>query len=137
VNSTADLESTNPNHRFVQSRRAVSALGNDSLFLLRPLRRAMKSFTAEEVAKHTKEEDLWTVINGDVYVSRRCSFQLVAEELTFFLPQDLSRFVDMHPGGSGVLLASGIAGGDSTEAFFSLHRSEVSGCRSRRSSTIG
>ncbi|ORY70647.1 acyl-CoA dehydrogenase/oxidase [Leucosporidium creatinivorum] len=65
----------------------------------------MKSFTAAEVSKHNKEEDLWTVINGDVY--------------------DLSRFVDMHPGGSGVLLASGIAGGDSSEAFFSLHRSDV------------
>ncbi|SCV70284.1 BQ2448_1678 [Microbotryum intermedium] len=64
-----------------------------------------KSYTAEEVAKHNTEDDLWTVINGDVY--------------------DLTKFIDMHPGGADVLLATGIAGDDSSEAFFSMHRSEV------------
>lgn len=43
----------------------------------------MKSFTAAEVSKHDKEDDLWTVINGDVYVSHRCTLELVARELTF------------------------------------------------------
>jgi hypothetical protein len=47
-----------------------------------------------------------------------------AESLTQRIPS-LTRFVDIHPGGSGVLLASGIAGGDSSDAFFSLHRSDV------------
>ena len=64
-----------------------------------------KLYSADEVAKHDNEQSLWTVINGDVY--------------------DLTRFIAMHPGGEGVLLARGIAGGNSTEAFFSLHRSEV------------
>lgn len=39
------------------------------------------------------------------------------------LQQDLSKFVDMHPGGVYVLLE--VAGKDATEAFFAMHRSEV------------
>lgn len=65
-----------------------------------------KVYTLEEVARHDKEGDLWIVVNGAVW--------------------DLSRFADMHPGGSGTLLQRDIAGKDATEAFFSLHRSEVS-----------
>lgn len=38
---------------------------------------------------------------------------------------DLSRFADLHPGGAHVLFTEGIAGSDASEAFFSLHRSEV------------
>lgn len=65
----------------------------------------LKLFSADEVSQHRTSDSLWTVINSDVY--------------------DLTRFLSMHPGGEGVLLASSIAGGDSTEAFFALHRSEV------------
>ncbi|THU89969.1 acyl-CoA dehydrogenase NM domain-like protein [Dendrothele bispora CBS 962.96] len=64
-----------------------------------------KQFTFEEVAKHNKEGDLWIVIDSKVY--------------------DLSRFVDLHPGGANVLLAKGVAGKDATDAFFGLHRHEV------------
>ncbi|KAM0695334.1 hypothetical protein Q7P36_005693 [Cladosporium allicinum] len=57
----------------------------------------------DEVAKHNTEEDLWTIIDHKVY--------------------DLSDFIDAHPGGSVVLAQ--IAGTDSTEAFYNLHRHEV------------
>ncbi|KAK0453029.1 peroxisomal acyl-CoA-dehydrogenase [Armillaria borealis] len=67
--------------------------------------KTLKEFTAEEVAQHNKEGDLWIIIDTKVY--------------------DLSRFADLHPGGSNVLFAEGIAGQDSTETFFGLHRHEV------------
>lgn len=38
---------------------------------------------------------------------------------------DLSKFSDLHPGGSNVLLNSDVAGKDSTKIFFGLHRAEV------------
>ncbi|KAJ7719030.1 acyl-CoA dehydrogenase/oxidase [Mycena maculata] len=66
---------------------------------------AAKEYTAEEVAKHNKEGDLWVIMDGKVY--------------------NLSRFVDLHPGGSNVLFAESIAGKDATQAFFGLHRLEV------------
>ncbi|SCZ87423.1 BZ3500_MvSof-1268-A1-R1_Chr2-2g04889 [Microbotryum saponariae] len=65
----------------------------------------LTSMIVEFLMQHNTEKDLWTVINGDVY--------------------DLTKFIDMHPGGTNVLLATAIAGGDSSEAFFSMHRSEV------------
>lgn len=37
--------------------------------------------------------------------------------------QDLTKFVDMHPGGAYVLHE--VAGKDATKAFFAMHRSEV------------
>lgn len=40
--------------------------------------KTLKSFTREEVAKHNKEGDCWTIIDTAVY--------------------DLSKFADMHPG---------------------------------------
>ncbi|KAI5476997.1 hypothetical protein MNV49_006955 [Pseudohyphozyma bogoriensis] len=64
-----------------------------------------QSYTISEVNKHSKEGDLWVVVNNDVY--------------------DLSRFADAHPGGSSVLFQQGVAGKDASESFFSLHRSEV------------
>ncbi|KAI0761744.1 acyl-CoA dehydrogenase NM domain-like protein [Irpex lacteus] len=67
--------------------------------------KALKTFTVDEVAKHNKDGDLWVTIDSKVY--------------------DLSRFAGLHPGGSGVLLMSSIAGKDATQAFFGLHRHEV------------
>ncbi|GAA5911500.1 hypothetical protein JCM6882_000519 [Rhodosporidiobolus microsporus] len=64
---------------------------------------ALKSFSKDEVAKHNKEDDLWLIIDSAVY--------------------DLSRFVDLHPGGAHVLLQ--VAGKDATDAFFGMHRAEV------------
>lgn len=65
----------------------------------------MASFTAEEVAKHCSEGDLWIVIDGDVY--------------------DLSKFASLHPGGIPPLLDPAVAGKDATELFFGLHRASV------------
>ncbi|KAI0699820.1 acyl-CoA dehydrogenase NM domain-like protein [Cytidiella melzeri] len=67
--------------------------------------KAAKTFSAEDVAQHNKEGDLWIIIDSKVY--------------------DLSKFAGLHPGGSGVLLMSSIAGQDATQAFFGLHRHEV------------
>ncbi|KAI0773710.1 acyl-CoA dehydrogenase NM domain-like protein [Fomes fomentarius] len=64
-----------------------------------------KTFTAEEVALHNKQGDLWIIVDAKVY--------------------DLSKFVNLHPGGAGVLLTKNIAGQDATEAFYGLHRHEV------------
>ncbi|KAK7690817.1 hypothetical protein QCA50_005918 [Cerrena zonata] len=57
-----------------------------------------KRFTREEVAK-------WVIIDSRVF--------------------DLTRFKNLHPGGSNVLLDEAIPGQDATEAFFGLHRYEV------------
>jgi alkylation response protein AidB-like acyl-CoA dehydrogenase len=65
----------------------------------------LKEFSREEVAKHNKENDLWVVIDAKVY--------------------NLTRFVNLHPGGKSVLLDAEIAGKDATEAFYGLHRHEV------------
>ncbi|THG95719.1 hypothetical protein EW145_g7910 [Phellinidium pouzarii] len=64
-----------------------------------------KTFTREEVEKHNTPDDLWVIIDSKVY--------------------NLSRFKDLHPGGSSALLDEDIAGQDATEAFFGLHRHEV------------
>ncbi|KAJ7163823.1 acyl-CoA dehydrogenase/oxidase [Mycena crocata] len=66
---------------------------------------AAKQYTEEEVARHNKEGDLWVTIDAKVY--------------------NLSKFADLHPGGSNVLFAESIAGKDATQAFFGLHRLEV------------
>ncbi|GAA5926562.1 uncharacterized protein JCM15063_000309 [Sporobolomyces koalae] len=66
---------------------------------------ATKYYTLGEVARHNREGDLWTVINNDVY--------------------DLTKFIDLHPGGVGVLLNENVAGKDSSALFFGLHRSEI------------
>ncbi|KAI9275679.1 acyl-CoA dehydrogenase/oxidase [Phascolomyces articulosus] len=63
----------------------------------------LKSFTREEVKRHANEDDLWIIIDTVVY--------------------DMSRFVDMHPGGAFPILE--YAGKDATDAFYGLHRQEV------------
>ncbi|THU77719.1 acyl-CoA dehydrogenase NM domain-like protein [Dendrothele bispora CBS 962.96] len=65
----------------------------------------MKEYTTQEISKHNKRSDLWVIIDSEVY--------------------DLSKFVDLHPGGPTVLLDDDVAGKDATEAFFSLHLSEI------------
>ncbi|MCQ6264030.1 hypothetical protein MLD55_19105, partial [Alcanivorax sp. MM125-6] len=59
----------------------------------------------EEVAKHSSDDDLWVIIDANVY--------------------NISRFKRFHPGGLSVLLDPDVAGQDATEAFYSLHRHEV------------
>ncbi|KAH9950153.1 acyl-CoA dehydrogenase [Amylocystis lapponica] len=66
---------------------------------------ALRTFSADEVAQHNKKGDVWIIIDSNVY--------------------DISRFANLHPGGSGVLLTANIAGKDATDAFFALHRHEV------------
>ncbi|RXW24283.1 hypothetical protein EST38_g1586 [Candolleomyces aberdarensis] len=58
----------------------------------------LKVFTRDEVAK-------WIIIDAKVY--------------------DVTRFKALHPGGLAVLLEEDVAGCDTTEAFFGLHRYEV------------
>ncbi|KII89884.1 hypothetical protein PLICRDRAFT_159111 [Plicaturopsis crispa FD-325 SS-3] len=63
----------------------------------------LKQFSRDEVAKHNKDGDLWVIVDTKVF--------------------DLTRFKNLHPGGSFVLVD--IAGQDATEAFYSLHRHEI------------
>ena len=62
-----------------------------------------KEFTAEEIAKHNKENDCWGIIDGGVY------------DVTSFLPD--------HPGGKKAILT--FAGRDATEEFDMLHDRNV------------
>lgn len=62
-----------------------------------------QTFSVEDVAKHTVAEDCWMIIDNGVY--------------------DVSKFLPVHPGGRGVLLA--YAGKDATDPFFSFHKTEV------------
>ncbi|KAI0833233.1 acyl-CoA dehydrogenase NM domain-like protein [Trametes gibbosa] len=65
----------------------------------------LKTFTREEVALHNKEDDLWIIVDAKVY--------------------DVTKFKNLHPGGTSVFFAEDIAGQDATEAFYGLHRHEV------------
>eukprot|EP00811_Abedinium_folium_P035026 NODE_7857_length_1544_cov_5.150318.p1 GENE.NODE_7857_length_1544_cov_5.150318~~NODE_7857_length_1544_cov_5.150318.p1 ORF type:complete len:426 (-),score=107.64 NODE_7857_length_1544_cov_5.150318:245-1522(-) len=62
-----------------------------------------ETFTMQEVARHTRPDDCFIVVDGGVY--------------------DLTKFLKLHPGGHAVLIA--YAGKDATEAFYGLHREEV------------
>ncbi|CAG7848147.1 SubName: Full=Related to acyl-coa dehydrogenase, long-chain specific {ECO:0000313/EMBL:CCA75962.1} [Serendipita indica DSM 11827] len=64
-----------------------------------------REISLDEVAQHNIEGDLWIVIDTYVY--------------------DISKFSKLHPGGLAVLLDPKIAGKDATNAFFSLHRTEI------------
>jgi cytochrome b involved in lipid metabolism len=67
------------------------------------IRSMSKEFSAEEVAKHNKENDCWVIIDGSVY------------DLTSFLPD--------HPGGKKAILT--FSGRDATEEFDMLHDRKV------------
>ncbi|KAJ3027180.1 UNVERIFIED_CONTAM: hypothetical protein HDU68_004282 [Siphonaria sp. JEL0065] len=62
-----------------------------------------KKFTRSEVSKHNKPDDLWVIIDSNVY--------------------DLTDFSEAHPGSAVVFWKT--AGTDATTQFFSLHRREV------------
>ena len=64
-----------------------------------------RTFTVEEVAKHSTEKDCWLIIEGQVY--------------------DVTKFVPRHPGGSLIYVK---AGGDSTQLFYSYHRNTCTSC---------
>ncbi|KAK7988943.1 polyketide synthase PKS2 [Apiospora arundinis] len=59
----------------------------------------MKTFHAEEVAKHTSPDSCWVVLYGHVY--------------------DVTDFLSSHPGGSKVILQ--LAGRDATEEYDPIH----------------
>jgi len=63
----------------------------------------MAEFTLEDVSKHSTPEDCWLVVDNTVW--------------------DLTKFLNVHPGGRGILLP--YAGKDATEVFYSLHNAAV------------
>mmetsp|Transcript_126600 Transcript_126600/g.364147 ORF Transcript_126600/g.364147 Transcript_126600/m.364147 type:complete len:517 (+) Transcript_126600:106-1656(+) len=63
----------------------------------------MSTVSKDELAKHSKEGDLWMAIDGDVY--------------------DVSKFARLHPGGSQILEQFG--GKDATVEFYEMHRKDV------------
>jgi len=62
-----------------------------------------KEYTTEDVAKHNKEADCWTIVNGQVL--------------------DVTKFLPDHPGGKKAILL--YAGRDATEEFNMLHKPDV------------
>ncbi|RJE20821.1 Cytochrome b5 [Aspergillus sclerotialis] len=62
-----------------------------------------ETYSQAEVAQHNSTDDLWIVIDQNVY--------------------DLSNFVEEHPGGSKVLLS--VAGTDATKKFKKYHRDAI------------
>jgi len=52
-------------------------------------------YTAEDVSKHTKEEDAWIIVEGKVY--------------------DITPYIGMHPGGEAAILK--YAGKDASKPF--------------------
>lgn len=54
-----------------------------------------QEYTREEVARHNTDKSLWIIVDSEVF--------------------DLTKFVDMHPGGAGVILE--VAGKDATGMY--------------------
>jgi cytochrome b involved in lipid metabolism len=55
-------------------------------------------YTEEEIAKHTSDEDCWTILNGRVY--------------------DITEYAKFHPGGRKIFLGKGK---DCTELYNKYH----------------
>ncbi|KDN52180.1 peroxisomal acyl-CoA-dehydrogenase [Tilletiaria anomala UBC 951] len=68
-------------------------------------KKQLKEYTRDEVAKHNKKGDCWIIIDAQVY--------------------NVSKFVELHPGGESVFYDEDVAGQEATETFFGLHRHEV------------
>ncbi|KAI9761137.1 MAG: hypothetical protein M4579_001184 [Chaenotheca gracillima] len=62
-----------------------------------------KYFSADEISRHCKPEDVWIVVGGKVY--------------------DVTEFTPTHPGGAGVILR--YAGADATQAYDEVHAPSV------------
>jgi len=77
----------------------------------------MKEYTMEEVQKHNKENDLWLVIDGNVY--------------------DVTNFLSNHPGGINPLLNRG--GQDVSTYFHNItkHKSNAEMSTLMKSMLIG
>ena len=58
-----------------------------------------KSITVEEVSKHNKPNDCWTIIDNNVY--------------------DITKFLELHPGGKNVMI--NYLGKDATQVFNYFH----------------
>merc|ERR1719291_229863 len=63
----------------------------------------LRTYTMDEVARHTTKEDCWVVLHGRVL--------------------DVTEFLPRHPGGERMLLAFG--GKDATKTFESIHPAGV------------
>lgn len=62
-----------------------------------------KLYTAEEVAKHNKEDDVWIIVKDKVY--------------------NCTEYLELHPGGVDSIMIN--AGSDSTEDFLAIHSSKA------------
>ncbi|CAD8080093.1 unnamed protein product [Paramecium primaurelia] len=85
----------------VAKREKVQVKGGQMLYVQQPRknRPAFRNYTAEEVSKHNKPGDVWTVLNGKVY--------------------DITLYMDYHPGGVEKLMLG--AGKDCTKLFNQFH----------------
>ncbi|KAG6888630.1 hypothetical protein C0995_006874 [Termitomyces sp. Mi166 len=88
--------------------------------------KTMKEFTLEEVQKvvTTIRKAIWlvhtTVPRGSLNDGIHTQWIVIDSKV-----YDLSKFANLHPGGSNVLFAESVAGKDATQIFFGLHRQEV------------
>ncbi|OBT61227.1 hypothetical protein VE03_08701 [Pseudogymnoascus sp. 23342-1-I1] len=62
-----------------------------------------KVFSQSDVAAHSKSDDIWIIINNDVF--------------------DVTKFQDTHPGGKKVM--QGVGGKDATKKFQKYHRDAI------------